>query len=350
MVLLLIPVFGNAQFLTGPPDGDNQFCSVTQGIGISKVTVTYHSTDVTSPDGKKSRRGEIWGKLVPYDKEDNPWRAGSNENTTITLSDDAKINGSHVKAGTYGLFMIPSEKEWTIILTSFNEAWGAFTYNPKEDYLRFKVKPESSEYHEWLTWDFDIRQTDHSVLSMKWEDLKVSFKIEMDADNIILQSIRNELRSVLQFSWEPWNEAAGFCLKKGINLSEGLDWVNESIKISPTFNNHITKANILKKLNSESEANEAFDMAVKFGNHVDLYVYGRNTLSAGKIDEAGKIFAENEKKFGNVWHVSLGWGRYYLAKKDKTNAVKHFQQAVKTAPSEPQRKSMEKLLEQAKSL
>ena len=346
----MAPVFSNAQFIEEAPDGNNQFSSVTQGIGISRVTITYHSTDVTAPDGKTSRRGNIWGKLVPYNDEKNPWRAGSNENTTISLSHDAILNGNPVKAGTYGLFMIPSENDWTIVLSSFAEAWGAFTYNPKEDVLRFKVKPEKSEYHEWLTWDFDERKTDYTVVALKWEDLNVSFKIEMDEHNIILESFRKELRGPKQFIWESWNEAAGYCLKHNVNLQEGLNWVNTSISFNPNFTNHITKSRILKKLNKEQESTEVFNKAIQFGNYVEIYVTGRNLLSEGKVEEAGKLFMENEKRFPNAWHVSLGLGRYYLAKKDKANAIKYFDQAVKSAPSEPQKKSMEKLLEQAKAL
>ncbi|HNR15272.1 MAG TPA: DUF2911 domain-containing protein [Chitinophagaceae bacterium] len=348
--ILLIPVACNAQFLNSPPDGDNQYCSTTQGIGVSKVTITYHSTDVTAPDGKTSRRGKIWDQLVPYNNETNPWRGGSNENTTLYLTHDAKLDGNPVKAGTYGVFMIPSENEWTIILSSFSEAWGAFTYNAKEDVLRFKVKPEKAEYHEWLTWDFDIRQTNYTILSLKWEDLKVSFRIEMDAHNIALESFRTELRSGQQFNWEAWNQAAEYCVKYNFNLDEALIWINNSIRINPTFANHITKSNILKKQNKTQESTDAFNTAIKLGNYVEVYNQGRNTLNAGNIEESGKYFAENEKKFPDAWHVSIGWGRYYLAKKDKANAIKYFEKAVKNAPSEPQKKNMEKLLEQAKAL
>ncbi|MDX1349106.1 MAG: DUF2911 domain-containing protein, partial [Putridiphycobacter sp.] len=60
----------------------------------------------------------IWGELVPFNKV---WRAGANETTKLVLSDNVKINGKEVSAGTYGLLIEPkTEGDWTIIL---NEAW-----------------------------------------------------------------------------------------------------------------------------------------------------------------------------------------------------------------------------------
>src|SRR6185369_12452185 len=80
--------------------------SLTQTIGISTVTVNYSRPSV------KGR--EIWGALVPYGwnvqpfgaQNSAPWRAGANENTTISFSHDAKVEGHAVPAGSYGLFFV----------------------------------------------------------------------------------------------------------------------------------------------------------------------------------------------------------------------------------------------------
>src|ERR1700754_5057101 len=79
--------------LTTPPSGDNQHASVSQGIGLVTVTISYNSPNVHAPDGT-DRKGHIWGELVHYGfidqsfgtSKSSPWRAGSNENTTITFS------------------------------------------------------------------------------------------------------------------------------------------------------------------------------------------------------------------------------------------------------------------------
>jgi Protein of unknown function (DUF2911) len=110
--------------LPQPPNGDNQSSTVSQTIGLVKVTINYSSPDVHGPNGE-DRKGKIWGELVHYGYIDQgfgtskaaPWRAGANENTTITFSHDVSIGGKQVKAGTYGLFLeVQKEGAWTWII------------------------------------------------------------------------------------------------------------------------------------------------------------------------------------------------------------------------------------------
>jgi hypothetical protein len=80
--------------------------TVSQTIGISTVTVNYSRPSV------KGRN--VWGDLVPYgwNKQtfgtgnEAPWRAGANENTVISFSHDATMEGRSVPAGSYGLFFV----------------------------------------------------------------------------------------------------------------------------------------------------------------------------------------------------------------------------------------------------
>src|SRR5207245_10430818 len=80
----------------------SQHAVVTQRIGITDITVNYHRPLV---NGRK-----IWGSLVPYGQV---WRAGANENTTITFTDPVTVEGKQLAKGTYCLNMIPGEKDWT---------------------------------------------------------------------------------------------------------------------------------------------------------------------------------------------------------------------------------------------
>ncbi|HEX4209728.1 MAG TPA: DUF2911 domain-containing protein, partial [Candidatus Binataceae bacterium] len=89
-----------------PPSGNNQRAQVTQYIGPAHVTIEYSSPAVHTADGK-DRRGQIWGKLVPYGLADlgpfgngkpDPWRAGANENTVFAASDDVLIEGKPLPA------------------------------------------------------------------------------------------------------------------------------------------------------------------------------------------------------------------------------------------------------------
>ena len=132
--------------LTLPPSGDNQKASVTQFIGPVQITVDYSSPNVHGTAGK-DRRGEIWGKLVPYgmadlglsDGKPSPWRAGANENTVFTVSNDVKIQGQNLPAGRYGVHMLPGQNEWTVIFSKNADIWGSFYYDDSEDALRVKT-------------------------------------------------------------------------------------------------------------------------------------------------------------------------------------------------------------------
>ncbi|MBO9634518.1 MAG: DUF2911 domain-containing protein [Chitinophagaceae bacterium] len=105
--------------------------------------VTAEGKDVKISYGQPSKRGrEIFGKLVPYGEV---WRTGANEATEITFAKDGTFGGKPVKAGTYSLFTIPGEKEWTFILNSELKQWGAYKYNEikGKDVLHVTVKPSS---------------------------------------------------------------------------------------------------------------------------------------------------------------------------------------------------------------
>jgi hypothetical protein len=133
----------------------SQHATVMQRIGITDVTINYHRPLV------KGR--QIWGKVVPYGEV---WRAGANENTTITFADAVTIEGKPLAKGVYGLHMLPGEKEWTVIFSKVHTAWGSFTYDQKDNALRVTVKPQASEVHEALTYDFDDVKPDSAVATV----------------------------------------------------------------------------------------------------------------------------------------------------------------------------------------
>src|SRR5215510_4344792 len=117
MVTIVMSAAALAQSVTLDLPRDSQHAVVIQRVGITDIKVNYHRPLV------KDRK--IWGKVVPYDAV---WRAGANENTTISFSDPVSIEGKPLEAGTYGLHMIPGQKEWTVIFSKNSTSWGAFTY------------------------------------------------------------------------------------------------------------------------------------------------------------------------------------------------------------------------------
>src|SRR6266436_4187175 len=218
-ILGLLAAFGiiagnaEAQFKNGSQPTElniprtSQRGTVSQRVGLTDITIAYHRPAV---GGR-----EIWGKTVPYGKV---WRAGANENTTITFSDDVSVEGKLLAAGTYGLHTIPDKDQWTIIFSKNSTSWGSFSYDEKEDALRVTTKPQAADFREALTYTFEEVKPDSAAATLRWEKLAVPFHVSVDVRAVIQKSIKNELRSVGGFSWAGFDEAAQWCLYNNYNL------------------------------------------------------------------------------------------------------------------------------------
>lgn len=354
-ILLLLTVFTlklQAQIST-PPVGGSQKSKVSQWLGITEVSITYSSPDVVSPSGK-NRRGEIWGKLVPYGLRSDekwlendgeiitpkPWRAGANENTILTVSHDVMVEGKKLPAGAYGLFFIPGEKEWELILSKDSKSWGHYFYTETNDALRVKVIPEKSEYHEWLTYEFSEKKVDSSTLVLFWEDLKVAVHISVaDIHKAYIERIKEELASRKLFYWYNWYEAAKYCLDHTVELDLGLQWIEKAINQTwignANFTTLKTKADILCALNRKQEADSTMQFAVRYtGGVFELHNYGRELLQKKKLNEALKIFKLNATKHPDYWVTQFGLARGYGAQGDFKNALKYAYSAKKIIPKQ----------------
>lgn len=142
--------------------------AVSQTIGTTDVTITY---------GRPSVRGrQVFGGLQPFGEV---WRTGANEATTITFSDDVRIQGEPLESGTYGLFTVPGKEEWTVIFNNVPNQWGAFDYDSSEDALRVQVQPEMAPEIEQLMFYFENISENSGTAVMRWSDVKVPFTIQV---------------------------------------------------------------------------------------------------------------------------------------------------------------------------
>ena len=119
---------------------------------------------------------EVIGKLVPYGKV---WRAGANEASEIKFYQDVELAGKKVKAGTYSLFAIPGEKEWTIILNNDLDYWGAYSYKEGSDVLRVTAPAsKTSSPVENFTIQMEKKSGNEGVMKLAWETtlVEVPFK------------------------------------------------------------------------------------------------------------------------------------------------------------------------------
>src|ERR1044071_10226515 len=182
-----------------PPAGGNPRATISEEVGITSITIKYSRPDVNG------REGKIWGdgKLVTYgfttvnlntNQNTQPWRAGANENTTITFEHDVKVEGQPIKAGTYGLHMAVYADKVTLIFSNQADSWGSFFYDPKYDVLRVDVKPVALDKSvEWLKYEFIEHKEKYCVIALQWEKLSIPFRVDVDVDNIVLARMREQV-------------------------------------------------------------------------------------------------------------------------------------------------------------
>ncbi|HEY2829301.1 MAG TPA: DUF2911 domain-containing protein [Thermoanaerobaculia bacterium] len=258
----------------------SQRASVMQTIGVTDVTITYHRPAVkgrtifaeappsmeerakgdTTLDNQHERKaGE---PIVPYD---HVWRAGANDATVFQVTDDVLINGQPLKAGTYGLEAIPGKDDWTIIFNSDSGQWGAFSYDPKKDVLRVKAKPHTAaENQEWLLYTFDPVTANTATVNLRWEKVSVPFTVEVKdvkaawrarTDALIASNPTNEVF--------PLQAANTFAADK--KWDDALQYVDQSVKVKPTFRNLSAKASILRSAGKTQDALTTADQAIARG-------------------------------------------------------------------------------------
>ena len=358
---LALAIPAGAQFVPGlaiPPSGNNQKATVTQYIGPVRVTIDYSSPAVHGPDGK-DRRGQIWGKLVPYGLTDlgfgngkpAPWRAGANENTVFTVSENVSIEGKPLPAGRYGLHMIAGPQEWTLIFSKDSNAWGSFYYDPAADALRVTVKPRKHEYREWLTYEFTTRRPAESVAELEWEELAVPWTIKVENINdLYISQLKENLTNVQGFGWHGWVAASQFCVTENTHLEQALEWaeiaVNKPFIGEANFTTLGNKAQVLEKLGRKEEARAAMQLAIHHpsATPLDLHQYGRRLLAEKKDKEALEIFLLNQERNGDQWPVHVGLARGYAANGDPKQALEHARKAAAQAPDALNRKNLEAMV------
>ncbi|MGC1516458.1 MAG: DUF2911 domain-containing protein [Maribacter sp.] len=307
------------------PDKSQEAIS-SQRIGYTDFEIKYHSP------GTKGRA--VWGQMVPYGQV---WRAGANENTVLTLTHDVEIEGQNLTAGSYGVHLLPEEKEWTFNFSKNQTSWGSYFYNPEEDALRVTVTVETvSDPREWMSFEFVDRERAATSIVLSWADKKATLHITLDIDAIALDTIRLQLRSDAYWEWFGWCQAADYCAEYGINTAEALEWIDKSIELEEHFSNWDVKAKLLRQLGDEKGADNAIERALEVGSAVYVERYGRRLLNEALYDEAVVIFKKAIKKEDSYWraHYNLGFSLKELGKKN--DARKAFEKALEHAPASQQ--------------
>src|SRR5215213_3327239 len=125
VLVLTISSFAQVPYNSAVPNGYTRKAIVSEQVGLTQVTITYHRP------GVKGREGKVWGQLVPSGFVDQgfgngkptPWRAGANENTVIEFDNDVNVEGQPLPKGRYALFIAYGPAESTVIFSKRSDAW-----------------------------------------------------------------------------------------------------------------------------------------------------------------------------------------------------------------------------------
>ncbi|PWJ57637.1 Protein of unknown function (DUF2911) [Dyadobacter jejuensis] len=226
LLLALTLGFGtaNAQIRTPEPSPS---ATVSQAIGLGTATISY------SRPSLKGRK--MFNHQVPYG---SVWRTGANKITNLTLSEDMEVAGHKLAAGTYALFTIPTATEWTIILNNGANQWGSYTYDQKDDVLRFKVKPEKlAKKEEHFTIDFTDFSPTKAHLSIRWENTAVKFAISQDPHARIMAQIKDELAKA-DVKASTYLAASNYYFDTKSDQQAVYDWAKKAVDLDPKFWTH----------------------------------------------------------------------------------------------------------------
>jgi len=333
---ILLSTFSLEAQITTPRG--SQATTVSQTVGTSTIDITYSRPSVNNR--------EIWGKLVPYGLNNlgfgtskaAPWRAGANENTTITFSHDVKVEGKPIKAGTYGLHIeVKENNSATLLLSNNATSWGSFFYDPAEDALQADITTTTVPHTEMLTFSFPTVTATTATATLAWEKKAFPFTIEVPVTEIVLSDIRSGMRDQPGFNRLTYEQAAGFVLNNGGDLEEALGWINSAIAgqffSQKNFNNLQLKAGILNKMGNSTEAMTTLAEAQELGTVLEVHQLGRQLITMGMKEKAVEVFEYNAKKNKGTWPVHYGLARGYSANGDFKKAIKHLEKAHVNAPN-----------------
>ena len=251
---------------------------ISQEVGLTQVKLSY------SRPSAKGRK--VFGDLVPFNEV---WRTGANASTKLTFTEDVKIEGNPLKAGTYALYTIPGPTEWTVIIhtNTKHRSIAGDVYKPAEDAFRFKVKPgKTSNFVETFTIGFSDITTSSCSVYVAWENTRIKFKIDFDVDAQVDKQIADLTAAPMGMSHQSLFLAAEYYLHNNKDLTKADTWIAAAMEKNPKNARYgLLRAKILAK--------------------------------AGKTEEALKVVAE-----ANAWATEAKNANYIEQTKDFWDSIK----------------------------
>jgi tetratricopeptide (TPR) repeat protein len=356
ILFLVIPLWAQVPYNSAATNGYTKKASVSEQVGLTQVTITYHRPAVNG------REGKIWGGIVPKGFVDqgfgsgkpSPWRAGANENTIIEFDKDVKVEGQLLEKGKYGFFIAYDPLESTLIFSKKWDAWGSFFYDEKDDVLRVKVKPQPLDKSiENLKYEFTAQTANSAVVALLWEKLSIPFKVEVDYLGQQFDAFITESQSPSGFTAQGLTIAATWALQNNYGLEKALEW--STLATSPNFPGDptffpglITKAGILDKLGKPVDALAVIKNALPFGSMGQLQQFGRQLITSKQPKIALEVFQFNYNKNPNQFITVTGMARGLSANGDYKKALEYANKALPLAPNEANKKTIQVMIDKLK--
>jgi len=269
ILVALVTILGlsaNAQIKMPAPSPTQ---TISQDFGLGKIEIVY------SRPGLKGRAAFGNGSLLA--PTGIVWRTGANGATKVTFSDPVTIGNTVLAAGSYGLFTIPGEKEWTIIFNTNSKGWGSFDYKEAEDVVRLKVPSEkTSNSTETFTIGVDNITAESATISLKWANTLVNIPVKTDIKPTVRKQI-DEATKGTNVKSSVYQSAANFYYEMDKDYNMALTFVDKAIASdAKAYWLFLLKAKIQKELGDKKGARLSAETCIKLAEAVKNADYVRS--------------------------------------------------------------------------
>lgn len=267
--------------------------TISQTVGTTDFTVTY---------SRPSLKGRAaLGNQTPLAPLGQLWRTGANAATVFKTTTDVLVQGQKLPAGTYSVFSIPAQGEWTLIFnknpTASAEEGIPNGYKKEEDALRVSIKAEKiAKTTETFTLDFSDLTDSTANFNLSWADTKVTAALKV---NVLANAQANVEKAVADKPEDAGvlQAAANWNLSKNRNLPQALAWADKSIGLKETYANVWIKAQILSKMGKVAEALPLAKKALALGeaSNDPIFRFYKEGIQKGVTDYQAMIPATPAK-------------------------------------------------------
>jgi len=194
---------------------------ISQKLGLLEINLDY------SRPSKKGR--VIFGNLVPYNQI---WRTGANQPSTISFSDNVKINNQFIEKGEYHIYSVPRESSLDLVLYDKTKNWGALT---KFDEAQIKARVTSEFFNlpfsiETFTISIGDISNNGGTLNIIWDNKAATYIIDVLTKEKMIKNIKDIMSG--NPTLNDYRKAAIYYYEEKIYIDKALEWIDIAFKDS----------------------------------------------------------------------------------------------------------------------